>query len=200
MFTGIIESVGRVRETRTAGANRIFLIESDLTGELKVDQSVAHNGVCLTVEEIRPNEGCYQVTAIPETLSKTALGSWESGSRVNLERSLRAQDRVDGHFVQGHVDDTGTIRDMRPLKGSLEIDIAYPQGNQDLIVARGSICLNGISLTIARENAGDLFFTVCIIPYTIEHTNIPDWRVGDRVNLEFDVLGKYVRRIMSLRD
>lgn len=200
MFTGIIESIGRVSEIRKEGTNRTFTVSSELTVELKVDQSLAHNGVCLTVERIDISQDSYQVTAIAETLQKTMLGAVKSGDRLNLERSLRVDALVDGHFVQGHVDTTGTVDEIIELEGSREYHISFPGEYESLIVPRGSICVNGISLTVAQSDLRNHRFSVCIIPYTHEHTNVADWRVGDAVNLEFDILGKYVQKIFTLRE
>lgn len=200
MFTGIIESIGRVSEIKNEGSNRTFTVETDLASELKVDQSLAHNGTCLTVEEVDLSPGSYRVTAIAETLQKTMLGAVKTGDRLNLERSLRADSLVDGHFVQGHVDTTGTVTEILELEGSWEYGISFPAEYEPLIVPRGSICVNGISLTVARSDLHRHLFTVCIIPYTHEHTNIADWSTGDAVNLEFDILGKYVQKIFALRE
>lgn len=195
MFTGIIESIGTLENLGVNGTNHVFWVRSQLAPELRVDQSVAHDGVCLTVEEVRSDS--YRVTAIAETLSKTGLGQWKAGTRVNLERCLRADGRVDGHFVQGHVDTTGTVQEIRENQGSLEIWISYPIPFESLIVDRGSIAVNGISLTLARTEPGR--FMIAIIPHTITHTNIGDWQPKTLVNLEFDILGKYVAKIAGTR-
>ncbi len=195
MFTGIIESIGTLENLSTSGSNHTFWVRSQLAPELRVDQSIAHDGVCLTVEEVRPD--AFRVTAIAETLSKTALGQWAAGTRVNLERCLRADGRVDGHFVQGHVDTTGQVEGIRENSGSLEIWISYPVSFDALVVDRGSIAVNGISLTLARTEPGR--FMIAIIPHTITHTNIGDMRKGAAVNLEFDILGKYVAKMADRR-
>jgi riboflavin synthase len=190
MFTGIIESMGRVREVIPNGKNKTYWIESPLAAQLKVDQSIAHNGVCLTVEETTNLK--YRVTAVGETLKKTALNEWAAGMRVNLERSLLPSSRLDGHFVQGHVDATGTCRKIKDCKGSWEITFDFPKKHAALVIEKGSICVNGISLT-AFNVKGDRF-TVAVIPYTWQHTNLQYLKVGEAVNLEFDLLGKYLMR------
>lgn len=194
MFTGIIESMGTVREITTAGTNRTFWIESPLSTGFKPDQSVAHNGVCLTVEDVQ--DGRHRVTAIEETLKKTGLGEWTIGTAINLEQSLLPTQRVDGHFVQGHVDTTGTCLHIRQKQGSCELEISFPKKFAPLIIEKGSICVNGISLTAFRVKKSS--FTVAIIPYTMEHTNLKELKEGDVVNLEFDLLGKYILRKLSL--
>lgn len=197
MFTGIVEEVGRVAEVQTSGTNRVFWVQAALAGQLKVDQSVAHNGVCLTVEELRAD--AFRVTVIAESLSKTALGSLEVGSSLNLERCLRADARVDGHFVQGHVDVTGRIEKITDRDGSHDYWISYPSEFATLLIPRGSIAVNGISLTVAELADADGQFKVSIIPFTLQHTNLGQSRVGDLVNLEFDLLGKYAVRAAELR-
>ncbi len=199
MFTGIVEAMGKVVKTSDSGGNRVFIIESSLTPELKIDQSISHNGACLTVESLDPEQGHYQVTAIAETLGKTMLGTVGQGDLLNLERSMTASTRVDGHFVQGHVDIVGTVRSIEDKDGSKVYTIAYPDQYETLIVPRGSICVNGISLTVAENDAEAHTLAVAIIPYTAEFTNIKNWKVGDSVNLEFDILGKYVEKIMAVR-
>ena len=188
---GVVDSILAER------GNNIFVISSDMVPELKVDQSLAHNGVCLTVEKLLVAEKKYQVTAINETLEKTMLGDLKKGERINLERSLLSNGRVDGHFVQGHVDTCGTILEIKELEGSWEYFVKYPPEFESLVVNQGSIALNGISLTIARSLPAQHVISVCIIPYTSVHTNIGDWQVGNRINIEFDVLGKYVKKILS---
>lgn len=196
MFTGIIESTGTIREIRKIGTNRQFIIESSLSPELKVDQSLSHNGVCLTVENIDNQQ--YQVTAIEETLLKTNLGNWKTGQQVNLERCLQWNGRLDGHIVQGHVDTTGTCLASRELAGSWEFTIGFPEQFASLVIEKGSISLNGISLTIFNVKKDQ--FTVAIIPYTFHHTNISELKKGDLVNLEFDMIGKYVNRHLQLQN
>jgi riboflavin synthase len=192
MFTGIIESLGKVREAESRGTNRTFWIESSLSGELKVDQSISHNGVCLTVEELRA--GAHRVTAIEETLEKTNLESWQPGHLVNLERCMVMNGRLDGHIVQGHVDTTAVCTDRKDMNGSWEFRFEFPKKFTRLVIEKGSICLNGISLTIF--NVKKSRFDVAIIPYTFEHTNIQSILPGHLVNLEFDIIGKYVSRFL----
>jgi riboflavin synthase len=194
MFTGIIETTGVVKEVVPEGSNLHFRIASDISNELKIDQSVAHNGVCLTVVEIRDNE--YTVTAVAETLQKTNLASWKQGDIINIERALKAGDRLDGHFVQGHVDSTGVCIAKEVLEGSWLFRFSFPQQFAALIIEKGSICINGVSLT--AFNVGQQEFTVTIIPYTYEHTNFHSLEKGNMVNLEFDVLGKYLLRHKEL--
>jgi riboflavin synthase len=195
MFTGIIESLGKVSEAQARGTNRTFWIESSLSGELKVDQSISHNGVCLTVEELR--EGAHRVTAIEETLQKTNLESWQPGHLVNLERCLVMNGRLDGHIVQGHVDTTAVCTERKDLNGSWEFRFEFQKKFAPLVIEKGSICLNGISLTIFNVKRSR--FDVAIIPYTFEHTNIQSILPGHLVNLEFDMIGKYVNRINGLK-
>jgi riboflavin synthase len=191
MFTGIVEQLAEVVEVRAQGTNRDLLLRAAMAPELKIDQSVAHNGVCLTVVEIDGDR--YRVTAVEETLQKSNLGSLRAGDRVNLERSLRIGDRLDGHMVQGHVDTTAECVGREQRDGSWWFSFRLPAEKQ-LLVAKGSICLNGVSLTIAELSEKD--FSVTIIPYTFEHTTFGTLKPGDRVNVEFDVLGKYVERMM----
>jgi riboflavin synthase len=194
MFTGIVETLGTVREIRRTGTNLSFLIESALGSSLKVDQSLAHDGACLTVEAVSGN--IHQVTAVQETLEKTILGSWSTGHQVNLERAMAMGGRLDGHLVQGHVDARGTCLSVDALEGSWEYVYEYPDAFRALVIEKGSICVNGTSLTAfdLRENC----FRVAIIPYTYEHTNIRNLKPGDSVNLEFDMIGKYINRWRSL--
>jgi riboflavin synthase len=193
MFTGIIEQIGEVRNITKEEQNVHFTIQADFTNELKVDQSVAHNGCCLTVVSISENQ--YVVTAIHETLLKTNLGSWKIGTQVNLERCLQYNGRLDGHIVQGHVDTTAMCTSIEDQEGSWKYTFEYK--TDDLTVEKGSIAINGTSLTVVDSEKG--FFSVCIIPYTFEHTNFKDLKIGDHVNLEFDILGKYVAKWMSLK-
>jgi riboflavin synthase len=196
MFTGIIETVGRVKSIISNGSNRSFWIESSLSPELKTDQSVSHSGVCLTIEEVKGNT--HRVTAIAETLDKTDLGQWTEGTLVNIERCLPINGRLDGHFVQGHVDSTGKCLKKTARGGSWEFEFTFPEKFAALIIEKGSISINGISLT--AFNVKKKKFTVAIIPYTYEHTNIRHIAKGDRVNLEFDLLGKYLLRRLSLKE
>lgn len=191
MFTGIIEATGRIEEVLQAGSNRTFWLSSPISGELKIDQSVSHSGVCLTVEEIKGDR--YRVTAIAETLEKTTLGSWEAGHQVNLERCLSFQGRLDGHIVQGHVDTTAVCVGKTDRNGSWEFRFQFPEQFATLVIEKGSISLNGISLTIFDVTKNE--FSVAVIPYTFEHTNIKNISLNSRVNLEFDMIGKYVQRI-----
>src|SRR5687768_7365326 len=196
MFTGIIETTGLVKDIIINGLNRTFWIESSLSPEFKVDQSVSHNGVCLTIEEIKGS--LHKVTAIDETLQKTTLGSWIAGSLVNIERCLPLNGRLDGHFVQGHVDATGTCINRTEKNGSWEFEFEFPEKFAELIIEKGSVCLNGISLTVFNVSKNS--FSVAIIPYTFEHTNINSINKADTVNLEFDLLGKYMLRRLSLKE
>ncbi len=194
MFTGIVENTGIVTHIIKQGTNYTYWIESHLSKELKVDQSLSHSGVCLTVEEISNN--AHRVTAIEETLNKTSLQSWEKGTIVNLERCLPMNGRLDGHFVQGHVDTTGTCVSRESRDGSWEFRFSFPEEFAALVIEKGSISMNGISLTIF--NITHTEFTVAIIPFTFEHTNIRNIHPGDLVNLEFDVIGKYLLRKMEV--
>lgn len=193
MFTGIIETLGRVVAVVAEGGNKTFIIDCPFTSELKEDQSVAHNGVCLTVTGFRP-EG-YIVTAISETLQRSNLNVLKAGDAVNLERCMSIQARVDGHLVQGHVDLTGTCTKAEEHAGSWSFGFTYPANSGHLTVAKGSIAVNGVSLTVVDSAPG--FFSVAIIPYTFEHTTFKHLRTGDAVNLEFDIIGKYVKAWMQ---
>jgi riboflavin synthase len=191
MFTGIVESKAQLVEINPVQSNISFVFESELTSEFKVDQSVSHNGVCLTIEKI---EGMtYQVTAIEETLLKTNLGKLKLGDFANLERSMKADARFDGHIVQGHVDQIGICKKITDLDGSWQIDIEYDESVGNITVEKGSICLNGISLTVfnSKENG----FSIAIIPFTWTHTNMHALKEGDIVNLEFDIVGKYLTKL-----
>jgi riboflavin synthase len=190
MFTGIIESLGKVSSAETHGSNKTFWIASPISHELSIDQSIAHNGVCLTVEETRENS--HRVTAIEETLEKSNLAAWQPGHLVNLERCLVMNGRLDGHIVQGHVDTTATCLDRKQLDGSWEYRFEFPKKFSHLVIEKGSISLNGISLTIFNVKRSR--FDIAVIPYTFEHTNIQSVQAGDTVNLEFDMIGKYIAR------
>lgn len=192
MFTGIIEQIGVVRKVESNHSNKTFTIDAPFTSELKIDQSVAHNGVCLTVEKVF--ESSYEVTAIEETLSKTVLNNWGPGMLVNLERCMQMNARLDGHIVQGHVDGIAKCISVVDKDGSWEFTFECSE-KIALIVEKGSICINGVSLT--AFNVNDFQFTVAIIPYTFEHTNFKTLRIGDDVNLEFDIIGKYVQRLTA---
>ncbi|MCD9014036.1 riboflavin synthase [Parachryseolinea silvisoli] len=193
MFTGIIEAAGRVEAVQQEGSNRRFTIHSALSRELKIDQSVSHNGVCLTVVETGPDG--YQVVAIDETLQKSNLGALKPGGVVNLERCMLSNGRFDGHVVQGHVDQTGIVTRITEKDGSWLFDFEYDPGVGNVTVEKGSIAVNGVSLTCF--NSRDNGFTVAIIPYTYEHTNFHQLKTGDTVNLEFDIIGKYVKRLLG---
>jgi riboflavin synthase len=194
MFTGIIEAVGTVERIIENGTNKTFWISSPISEELRVDQSVAHNGVCLTVEEVK--NGTHQLTAIEETLRKTNLNHWSQGTLVNLERCLTMNGRLDGHIVQGHVDATATCTERKELEGSWEFRFQFDEEFAALVIEKGSISINGTSLTIFNVTKNG--FTVAIIPYTYNHTNINQVNVGSTVNIEFDLIGKYVNRIQQL--
>jgi riboflavin synthase len=200
MFTGIVETTGTVADMEQEGTNLTFRIESTLTPELKIDQSVSHNGVCLTVTSL--DDKSYTVTAVDETLKKTNLGLVRPGDRVNLERCMPATGRFDGHIVQGHVDQTGICTNVEDQNGSWLFDFRYdpiPDGmdekDRNITVEKGSICINGVSLTVF--NSRDDSFRVAIIPYTYEHTSFSQLKVGDMVNLEFDVVGKYIKKMLA---
>ncbi len=192
MFTGIVEEVGEVVAVSDQGTNRTFTIKARMTTELRIDQSVSHNGVCLTVVSITDDR--YDVVAVKETLDRSDLGSLVAGSGVNLERCLRLGDRLDGHMVQGHVDTTVVCRAVADEGGSWRFTFELP-AEKHLLVQKGSVCLNGVSLTVAALD--ERSFSVVIIPYTYEHTTFATLRTGDRVNVEFDVLGKYVERMLA---
>lgn len=191
MFTGIIEQLGIVKKVEKESDNIHFTIESAFTNELKIDQSVAHNGCCLTVVKITGNE--YVVTAIQETLNKTNLGSWTAGTKVNLERCMLMGGRLDGHIVQGHVDTTAKCIAIEDQNGSWKYTFQYD--SEDVTVEKGSVTINGTSLTVVDSKPNE--FSVCIIPYTYEHTNFHQLKVNDLVNLEFDIIGKYVARLLQ---
>lgn len=193
MFTGIVEATGKVEKIEKRGTNITFTLSCPFSQELKVDQSLAHNGCCLTVENIEDN--FYTVTAINETLEKTNLGKLEVGSVVNLERCMKMDGRLDGHIVQGHVDKTGSIIAVENINGSYFITFSYGEDGSFTTVPQGSITVNGISLTVADSKENQ--FSVAIIPYTWEHTNMKTLKVGDCVNLEFDIIGKYVAKLMK---
>jgi riboflavin synthase len=194
MFTGIIETIGEIVGIEKDQTNIHFTVKSSITNELKIDQSVAHNGCCLTVVKIEGDQ--YTVTAIDETLLKTNLGTWEIGTKVNLERCMQLGARLDGHIVQGHVDTTGVCTNAEDLDGSWKITFQYDVKLPT--VQKGSITVNGVSLTVVDSEAG--LFSVCIIPYTYEHTNFHTFQKGTKVNLEFDIIGKYVARLMELKE
>jgi riboflavin synthase len=193
MFTGIIETFGTVSNVVEEGTNLHYTIESDLSNELKIDQSVAHNGVCLTVVALTDNT--HTVTAIQETLEKSNLQYLKTGMRVNLERCMQMNGRLDGHIVQGHVDQTAICIKREELDGSWEYRFKYDASKGNVTVEKGSVCVNGISLTVVNSATDE--FSVFIIPYTFEHTNLQEVNIGDTVNLEFDIIGKYVARLLQ---
>lgn len=194
MFTGIIEGVGKLIKAEKDQSNLHLWIEADFCDELKIDQSVAHNGVCLTVVDFK--DGLYKVTAIEETLQKTNFNTLKEGDLINLERCLQFNGRIDGHIVQGHVDQTGKIVSIENQNGSFFVTVEYDEASSgNVTVEKGSICLNGISLTVVDSKVGQ--FSVAIIPYTWEFTNLNQVKVGDTMNLEFDILGKYVKRLFQ---
>ena len=194
MFTGIVEGVGKLIKAEKEQSNLHLWIEADFCDELKIDQSVAHNGVCLTVVDFK--DGLYKVTAIEETLQKTNFNTLKNGDLINLERCLQFNGRIDGHIVQGHVDQTGKVVSIENQNGSFFITVEYDEASSgNVTVEKGSICLNGISLTVVDSKVGQ--FSVAIIPYTWEFTNLNQVKVGDTMNLEFDILGKYVKRLFQ---
>ncbi|WP_339923212.1 riboflavin synthase [uncultured Cyclobacterium sp.] len=193
MFTGIIESLGKVKRITKEGSNIHFDVTSSLASELKIDQSLSHNGVCLTVVAVNANE--YRVTAIDETLQKTNLGKLTEGALVNLERCMAADGRFDGHIVQGHVDQTGVLQSVDTVDGSWVFTFSYDAQIGNVTVEKGSICVNGTSLTCFDSKKG--LFSVAIIPYTYENTNFHLLQPGDIVNLEFDIIGKYIHRVLK---
>lgn len=195
MFTGIIEALGRLEKTEKKGSNLHFTFSCPFTKELKVDQSLSHNGVCLTVVAIQDPH--YTVVAIEETLKRSNLGTLLVGDLVNLERCMTANGRFDGHIVQGHVDTTATCKSIRELNGSWEFEFEHPSDAKYMTVDKGSITVNGVSLTVVQPT--DTSFKVCIIPYTFENSNFKTLRPGSKVNLEFDVIGKYVSKLLTIR-
>ena len=195
MFTGIIESLGIIKDLKKDNNNLNITVSSSITHELKIDQSVAHNGVCLTVIAI--NNGEYTVTAIKETIEKTNLADWKVGDLLNLERAMKLGDRLDGHIVQGHVDQTGICKSIEEANGSWYFTFEYDSNFNNITIEKGSITVNGVSLTVV--NSKEKVFSVAIIPYTFEHTNFNTFKLGTKINLEFDVVGKYIARLYSLR-
>ncbi|TKC65319.1 riboflavin synthase [Pedobacter hiemivivus] len=193
MFTGIIETLGEVKNITAEGTNLHFTIQSTISNELKIDQSVAHNGVCLTVVAL--TEDTHTVTAIQETLEKSNMLYLKVGNKVNLERCMQMNGRLDGHIVQGHVDQTAVCVKRAELDGSWEYRFKYDATNGNVTVEKGSVCINGISLTVVGSEKDE--FSVFIIPYTFEHTNLHEVNVGDTVNIEFDIIGKYVARLVN---
>jgi len=193
MFTGIIETFGTIQQITQEGSNFHFDLESELAKDLKIDQSLAHDGVCLTVVQTSPDS--YRVTAIDETIQKTNLSEWKVGKKVNLERCMPANGRFDGHIVQGHVDQVAVVKNISDQNGSWVFDFEFDGSTGNVTVEKGSITVNGTSLTCFNSTPGK--FSVAIIPYTFEHTNFHQLQVGDKVNLEFDIIGKYIARIIK---
>jgi riboflavin synthase len=193
MFTGIIETIGTVKSISIEGTNKTLCIEAPFASELKIDQSVAHNGVCLTVTKI--SGSTYFVTCIDETLKRSNLGALNEGDVVNLERTIAAGARMDGHFVLGHVDQTATVLSVVDAIGSWLFGFQYDPEVGNITVEKGSVCVNGVSLTVIDSRRG--YFSVAIIPYTFEHTNFKNLMPGSTVNVEFDILGKYVQKVMK---
>lgn len=190
MFTGIIENVAKIISINKSKSNLDITLSSSLTSEFKIDQSISHNGICLTIINIDGNN--YTVTAIEETINKTTINSWKKGDSVNLERAMKLGDRLDGHMIQGHVDQIGTCVDFTMKDGSWEYVIQYEK-SENITVEKGSIAVNGVSLTVIDSKTNS--FKVAIIPYTYEHTNFKTLRKGDLINLEFDILGKYLYKM-----
>ena len=198
MFTGIVESLGEITKIESEGNNLHFTLQCPFANELKIDQSLAHDGVCLTV--VKCDSSSYTVTAIQETLERSSLGVWTVGKKVNLERCLRLGDRLDGHMVQGHVDTTGTLVSSESRDGSYLLKFEHPYSDdnpQDITISKGSITINGISLTVVDSAVGS--FSVALIPYTWSETNMHLLAEGDKVNLEFDIFGKYISKMMAVR-
>ena len=193
MFTGIIETLGTIQEIKKENTNIHIKINSSITNELKIDQSVAHNGICLTVVAIE--DSFYTVTAIDETIKKTNLAHWKAGDKVNLERAMKLGDRLDGHIVQGHVDQTGTCIVAEQTNGSWLYTFEYDEKLNNITIEKGSITVNGVSLTVVNSKKNQ--FSVAIIPYTYENTNFKNFKIGTKVNLEFDVIGKYISRLYA---
>lgn len=195
MFTGIVEILGVITKIEKEQENLHLTLRSAITGELKIDQSVSHNGICLTVTAIDADQ--YMVTAIKETIQKTNIAAWKVNDLVNLERAMKLGDRLDGHLVQGHVDQTGICTHIEPAHGSTYFTFEYDKSIGNITIEKGSITVNGVSLTVV--NSGINSFSVAIIPYTFEHTNFKNIKVGDLVNLEFDLIGKYITKLNALK-
>jgi riboflavin synthase len=193
MFTGIIETLAKVISVHKQGDNLRFILESDISAALKIDQSVSHDGVCLTV--IKTEENRHEVIAVSETLKRSSLGSKKAGDRINLERAMKLSDRIDGHLVQGHVDDVAICQKIKPKRGSWSFEFSSHKKQSHLLVDKGSVCINGVSLTVIKP--GRKTFSVAIIPYTFENTNFHLLREGDPANIEFDIIGKYVMKWMK---
>lgn len=195
MFTGIIETLGTIKQIVKDNDNVHITVGSEITNELKIDQSVAHNGVCLTVVAIENDN--YTVTAIKETMDKTNLSNWKTGDLINLERAMKLGDRLDGHIVQGHVDQTGVCKNIENANGSWVYTFEYNKSLSNITIEKGSITVNGVSLTVVNSKENE--FSVAIIPYTYQHTNFHTFEVGSKINLEFDVIGKYVARLHGMK-
>lgn len=196
MFTGIIETLGIISDIKKDQENVHLTIQTNITNELKIDQSVAHNGVCLTVVDLFDNK--HVVTAIKETIDKTTLGSWKIGDKVNIERAMKLGDRLDGHIVQGHVDQTAICTNIIDKEGSWEYTFEYDSALNNITIEKGSITVNGTSLTVVNSKKD--CFSVAIIPYTYENTIFHTFEIGTKVNLEFDVVGKYIARMYELQE
>ncbi len=195
MFTGIIETLGIVKDIVKEEENLHLTITSSITNELKIDQSVSHNGVCLTVVGIENDN--YTVTAIKETIDKTNVGDWKINDIVNLERAMKLGDRLDGHIVQGHVDQVGFCKSVEETDGSWKFTFEYDAALNNITIEKGSITVNGVSLTVVDSKINE--FSVAIIPYTFEHTNFKSFKIGTKINLEFDVIGKYVAKLNAIK-
>ena len=196
MFTGIIEDVGTIEKLEKDGGNLHITVRTSITNELKIDQSVAHNGVCLTVVDLK--EDSYTVTAIQETLDKTNLGLLKEKEFINIERAMKLGDRLDGHIVQGHVDQIATCTTIKEEDGSWVFTFEYDKSLNNITIEKGSITVNGVSLTVVNSQLNS--FSVAIIPYTFSHTTFKTLKIGDTINLEFDIIGKYVKRLNDLRN
>ncbi len=195
MFTGIVESIGKIVHLEREQENLHLFVSSSFTNELKIDQSVAHNGICLTVVAI--DGDIFQVTAIKETIDKTTIGQWSIGQEINLERGMKLSDRLDGHIVQGHVDQTAICIDIKEADGSTYFTFEYDSSLRNITIEKGSITVDGTSLTVVNSDINT--FSVAIIPYTLENTLFKHYKIGTKVNLEFDVVGKYVSKLASLK-
>jgi riboflavin synthase len=191
MFTGIIETLGIIKDIQKDSDNLHVLVSSSITSELKIDQSLAHNGICLTVVAIKND--IYTVTAIKETIDKTTIGNWQIGDLINLERAMKLDARLDGHLVQGHADQIGICNAVKESNGSWYFTFEYDNEPNNITIEKGSITVNGVSLTVVNSKQNE--FSVAIIPYTFQHTNFQTFKVGTKINLEFDVIGKYVARL-----
>ena len=195
MFTGIIETLGRIHEIKKENDNLHIIVNSEIVNELKIDQSVAHNGICLTVVAIE--NALYTVTAIKETIEKTNIADWETNDLINIERAMKLGDRLDGHIVQGHVDQIGICKSIQETNGSWYYTFDYDATMNNITIEKGSITINGVSLTVIDSKENE--FSVAIIPYTYEHTNFKTFKIGTKVNLEFDVVGKYISKLYSIK-